>query len=1064
MSGLTASRFWFGPTALAAADALWQSALLQAGGRPFRVIEGQIALPLDAACSRWQSVACWQPEQPVLGLWPLERFWPGQLLQAAVPTAMLLRQPPLGPALEIALLADWPVCWLPETSQDQARLAAQALKGQLAAPLALWPSIDRTPVPDWELLLICAESRTFSPLEVQALNSLCEQPRVLFASPDESLRLAPVLACSRRVWLAADLPLGLFALARQLGCEIWAEALPDSGSETWPELLSVTRVCGLPALPTQLAQADASEESASRLQAARPAAPETRAATLARLSAFLATTADWPRWDPAWPAGLVYRQAWQQAADTDRAERAEVSWPPALGALARRLRGPLAAIEAADIVHELALRWPLALRLRQLAARQLALSAPADSTPADQPALAAWLACHLQQAGLQGHLPAPPGALVWEGSFAADESLGRVNRALSQQLSQTGRWPLVYRANPPLPADSLPLSPATPALSRALWISHQYPPRLQAPATDWISILPWEYGALPRDWLALRQSAARVWAPSRAVLQGFEAAGFAFDSLQLLPNGVDTALFQPAGQNYPLPAKRRILFVGGCIARKGIDILLQAWQQAFTAADPVCLVIKDAGLQGPYALAPEREQLQRLAADPALAEIVYLEQNLSESELAALYRSCDLYVHPYRGEGFGLPILEALASGLPVLVPELGPAPEFVPDAAAYWLKARYVFDAELASALDLHLPAWWLAPDSDHLSILLRQALADMSVAAAWQARRDAARQAAEAYDWSVVAQQTERALQQQLQWPRQLQPPALRLCSDATLPLADLPPGWQIIGSGEVADAVLPPEGLLQRPGRAAQVAAATELPVLYWLYDRRYLPLQPDPAAFWLVADRALAETLQQRGVAPQQVGFLGLAPQGRLPQTPSASDGRTQAAQSPGAPGQCLTAWLTPAQCALLAELNPVPRQLCLLSPEAGLDALVDALEPILALPAWAQTEPELLILEDPAAPPDFTLLAHSSALWLGAEAIPLSWWLEAFALGLPVWACGQYALAQPPWCERLRPGALNWPTALASDQRQARARVLQQLILNQPQRAVLPLAWSGRFRR
>ncbi|MBF2055051.1 MAG: glycosyltransferase [Candidatus Sericytochromatia bacterium] len=1005
MSGFIASRFWFGPVAQAAADALWQSALLQAGGRPFRVIDGQIALPLDAACSRWQSLPRWQPEQPVVGLWPLERRWPGELLQAAVPTAMLLRQPPVvtspGPALETVLLADWPVCWLPETSQDQARLAAQALKGQLAAPLGLWPSIDRTPVPDWELLLICAESRAFHSAEVQALNSLCQQPRVLFASPDEPLRLAPVLARSRRVWLAADLPLGLFALARQLGCEIWAEALPDQASETWPELSAVSRVCDLPALPAQLAQAGRPEEAISRLQLAGFKSAEARAAAVDRLHAFLATAADWPRWDPAWPAGTAYCQAWQEPAAKDQAD---VGWPPALAAHARRLRGPLAATEAADIARELALRWPLALRLRQLAARQIARSAPAgDSKASDEPVLDAWLACHLQQAGLQGNLPAPPGALVWEGSFAADESLGRVNRALSQQLSQTGRWPMVYRANPPLPADSLPLSPTAPPLARVLWFSHQYPPRLQAPAADWISILPWEYGALPRDWLALRHSAAWIWAPSRAVLKGFEAAGFAFDSLQLLPNGVDTAVFQPDGQKRPLPAKRRMLFVGGCIARKGIDLLLQAWQQAFTAADPVCLVIKDAGLQGPYALAPERQQLQELAADPTLAEIVYLDQNLSESELAVLYRSCDLYVHPYRGEGFGLPILEAMASGLPVLVPELGPAPEFVPEAAAYWLKAHYVFDAELARALDLHLPAWWLAPDPEHLSTLLRQALADMSVASAWQARRTAARQAAEAYDWSVVAQQAERALQQLLQWPCQ-QVSDLCLHSAAALPAADLPPGWRVC-PGETLDPADLPEGLLHRPDQLTPATGTGDLPVLYWLYDWQHLPLRPDPAASWLVADRALAEALQQRGVAPQQIGFLGLAPQGRLPQTPAAAAGAVPAAQRASSPDTCLTAWITPAQCALLADLRPVPRQLCLLSPEAGLAALVASLEPVLALPAWAQTEPELLILDDPAAPPDKTLLAHSTALWLGAEAIPLSWWLAAFELGLPVWACG-----------------------------------------------------------
>ena len=39
-----------------------------------------------------------------------------------------------------------------------------------------------------------------------------------------------------------------------------------------------------------------------------------------------------------------------------------------------------------------------------------------------------------------------------------------------------------------------------------------------------------------------------------------------------------------------------------------------------------------------------------------------------DDEVAALYRACDVFVLPYRGEGFGMPIAEAMASGLPVLV------------------------------------------------------------------------------------------------------------------------------------------------------------------------------------------------------------------------------------------------------------------------------------------------------------------------------------------------------------------------------------------------------------
>jgi glycosyltransferase involved in cell wall biosynthesis len=139
-----------------------------------------------------------------------------------------------------------------------------------------------------------------------------------------------------------------------------------------------------------------------------------------------------------------------------------------------------------------------------------------------------------------------------------------------------------------------------------------------------------------------------------------------------VPLGVDTALFRP-GRPLPLRALAPktpvpISGVGGTIPRKGFDVLLAAYGRAFTASDDVCLVVKDMGVGTFYQGQTSEGLLAQFRAQPDAPEVEYLDRPLSPQELAGLYASCDCLVLPYRGEGFGLPITEAMATGLPVIV------------------------------------------------------------------------------------------------------------------------------------------------------------------------------------------------------------------------------------------------------------------------------------------------------------------------------------------------------------------------------------------------------------
>ena len=190
-----------------------------------------------------------------------------------------------------------------------------------------------------------------------------------------------------------------------------------------------------------------------------------------------------------------------------------------------------------------------------------------------------------------------------------------------------------------------------------------------------VVIQPWEYGSLPVDWVEKSANVQQFWVPSEYVRKVYVDSGIPEAKVKVVPNGIDPARFNPQAVPFQLPTRKtfKFLFVGGTIHRKGPDVLLQAFVQAFNAQDDVCLVIKDFGGKSFYAGQTMEDAVRFAQSQPNAPEIVYLNEELPLESLPGLYTACDCLVHPYRGEGFGLPILEAMACSLPVIVTSVAP-------------------------------------------------------------------------------------------------------------------------------------------------------------------------------------------------------------------------------------------------------------------------------------------------------------------------------------------------------------------------------------------------------
>jgi glycosyltransferase involved in cell wall biosynthesis/Tfp pilus assembly protein PilF len=341
---------------------------------------------------------------------------------------------------------------------------------------------------------------------------------------------------------------------------------------------------------------------------------------------------------------------------------------------------------------------------------------------------------------IQVRAPAEAFGIVWEGAVAAIHSLALVNREICRRLIAHGHDLTILPLDTPedFQGSTLACPPTirdrlNAPLTRCVdvHVRHAWPPEFKPPESGhWVIIQPWEFGSLPKQWIGpLAEQVDESWACSGFVRDCYVQSGVPAERVHVIPLGIDPLRFNPQAAPLPLPTSKRFkfLFVGGTIHRKGIDVLLDAFASTFRGTDDVCLVIKEMGRSTFYRGQTADQQIAALRAQPGAPEILYLEQPLSEEELAGLYTACDCLVHPFRGEGFGLPMVEAMASGLPVIATAYGPALEFCNEESAYLLPARVQHFAEKRIGHWETVDYPWLAePDREALKRLLAQIVAN--------------------------------------------------------------------------------------------------------------------------------------------------------------------------------------------------------------------------------------------------------------------------------------------------------------------------------------------------
>jgi glycosyltransferase involved in cell wall biosynthesis len=199
----------------------------------------------------------------------------------------------------------------------------------------------------------------------------------------------------------------------------------------------------------------------------------------------------------------------------------------------------------------------------------------------------------------------------------------------------------------------------------------------------WIAYLPLDGGPFYPPWEAVLKNADEVVAMSDFGREVFQS-GVPSRRVHRIYHGVDPAVFRPLPEREQLKAHERFRgkFVVGCVARnqprKNIPALVKAFSLLSQRIDKMHLYLHmnpcDVGYDIVTLLRRHRLEGHADVSDPETS----LDHPLPDEQLNRLYNVFDVTVLPSGGEGFGLPIIESLAAGVPVIATDYSACPELV--------------------------------------------------------------------------------------------------------------------------------------------------------------------------------------------------------------------------------------------------------------------------------------------------------------------------------------------------------------------------------------------------
>jgi len=218
-------------------------------------------------------------------------------------------------------------------------------------------------------------------------------------------------------------------------------------------------------------------------------------------------------------------------------------------------------------------------------------------------------------------------------------------------------------------------------------VPKNFPDRFLKNSKKKMAIYAYESSIMPSEWKEYYKLVDYMLPPSQYVADMMIKNGCPSDKIKVVPHGVDLKIFNQDVKPIDFKSEKSVKFL--CVAephyRKQLDRLLNLYCETFTSEDDVSLILKTKIFKNQQEVNLKKEfevDLRPIIAKlkskfgSKMPEIKIISKRLSN--IAGLYAACDVFALMTASEGWGMPFLEALAVGIPVIAPKHGGQLQFL--------------------------------------------------------------------------------------------------------------------------------------------------------------------------------------------------------------------------------------------------------------------------------------------------------------------------------------------------------------------------------------------------